>query len=88
MGCDRDRALLEFYVSSGARASELLGVTLEDIDWAGQLLYVVSKGQPAAPAGAGIAGRFPLPGAAIWPPTACHPQGNLYGGLGVASPAR
>jgi len=25
MGCDRDRALLEFYVSSGARASELLG---------------------------------------------------------------
>src|SRR5271156_605704 len=27
MGSDRDRALLEFYVSSGARASELLGVT-------------------------------------------------------------
>src|SRR6266568_2438474 len=30
MGSDRDRALLEFYVSSGARASELLGVTLEE----------------------------------------------------------
>jgi integrase len=30
MGCDRDRALLESYVSSGARASELLGVTLDD----------------------------------------------------------
>jgi integrase len=44
MGCDRDRALLEFYVSSGARASELLGVTVEDIDWGGQLIYVVSKG--------------------------------------------
>jgi len=39
MGCDRDLALLECYVSSGARASELL----EDIDWVGQLLYVVSK---------------------------------------------
>jgi integrase len=26
MGCDRDRALLAFYVSSGARASELLGL--------------------------------------------------------------
>lgn len=44
MSCDRDRALLEFYVSSGARASELLGVTVEDIDWGGQLVYVVSKG--------------------------------------------
>lgn len=55
MGCDRDRALLESYVSSGARASELLGVTLEDIDWAGQLFCVVSKGSrlrqpvPASP---------------------------------------
>lgn len=55
MGCDRDRALLEFYVSSGARASELLGVTVEDIDWGGQLVYVVSKGSrvrqpvPASP---------------------------------------
>lgn len=36
MGSDRDRALLEFYVSSGARASELLGVTLEDVNWGGQ----------------------------------------------------
>jgi integrase len=44
MGCDRDRALLEFYVSSGARASELLGIGLEDIDWPGQLVYVISKG--------------------------------------------
>lgn len=30
MGCDRDRALLLFYVSSGARASELLGLLLDD----------------------------------------------------------
>ena len=44
MGCDRDRAVLEFYVSSGARASELLAVGLGDVDWPGQLIYVISKG--------------------------------------------
>jgi integrase len=41
---DRDRALLEIYVSSGARASELLGALAEDVDWSGQLIYVISKG--------------------------------------------
>jgi len=78
MGCDRDRALLECYVSSGARASELLGVTLEDIDWAGQLLYVVSKGSrlrlpvPASPDAFRYLGRYlaadGLPGAGhpVW----------------------
>ncbi|MCX5396867.1 tyrosine-type recombinase/integrase [Streptomyces sp. NBC_00102] len=56
MGCERDRALLEFYVSSGARAEELLGVRIGDIDWAGQRFYVISKGTrdreviPASPA--------------------------------------
>ncbi|MEU7863927.1 site-specific integrase [Nonomuraea sp. NPDC049141] len=44
MGCERDRALLEFSVSSGARAAELLGVTPEDIDWAGRQIFVISKG--------------------------------------------
>jgi integrase len=44
MTCDRDRALLLCYVSSGARASELLGVVIGDVDWAGARLYVVSKG--------------------------------------------
>jgi hypothetical protein len=29
LDCDRDRALLEFYVSSGARASELLGIGVD-----------------------------------------------------------
>jgi site-specific recombinase XerC len=43
MGCERDRAVLEFFVSSGARA-ELLGVTPEDIDWAERRIFVVSKG--------------------------------------------
>ena len=44
MTCDRDRALLLCYVSSGARASELLGVAVGDVDWAGSRVYVISKG--------------------------------------------
>ncbi len=44
MTCDRDRAAVLLYVSSGSRASELLGVTPGDIDWAKQLFYVVTKG--------------------------------------------
>jgi integrase len=44
MGNNRDRALLAFYVSSGARASELLGLRGDRIDWAGQRIWVVSKG--------------------------------------------
>lgn len=44
MSHDRDRALLAFYVSSGARASELLGVTGADVDWGNKKLWVVSKG--------------------------------------------
>lgn len=78
MGCDRDRALLEFYVSSGARASELLGIGLEDIDWAGQLVYVISKGTrerqavPASPDAFRYLGGYlaadghPTPGQSIW----------------------
>jgi integrase len=44
MGCARDRALLACWVSSGARAEELLGVGLGDIDWQAGKLWVVSKG--------------------------------------------
>ncbi len=44
MTCDRDRAAVLLYVSSGARASELLGVRPCDIDWAKQLFWVVTKG--------------------------------------------
>jgi integrase len=44
MTCDRDRALLLCYVSSGARANELLGVQVGDVDWGGLKIYVVSKG--------------------------------------------
>ncbi|MEV5481544.1 MULTISPECIES: tyrosine-type recombinase/integrase [Streptomyces] len=44
MNHDRDRAAVLLYVSSGARAAELLGITPEDIDWQGQIVYVTSKG--------------------------------------------
>jgi integrase len=44
MGCERDRALLDCYVSSGARAEELLGVGTDDIHWAKPGLYVITKG--------------------------------------------
>jgi site-specific recombinase XerC len=42
--CDRDRALLAAFVSSGARAAEMLGVSIDEMDWAGQRVWVVSKG--------------------------------------------
>ena len=43
----RDRALLALYLSSGARASELLGVRGEQVDWTRQQVWVVSKGTRA-----------------------------------------
>lgn len=43
-GCDRDRALLAFYVSTGARASELLGVTIDLVDPGAQRIAVLRKG--------------------------------------------
>ena len=51
----RDRALVALFLSTGARASELLGVPGSRVDWAGQRLWVVSKGSrvlepvPASP---------------------------------------
>ena len=55
LGSHRDRALVAFWVSSGARASELLGVTVADVDPGQQLITVIRKGTramqplPAAP---------------------------------------
>ena len=78
MTCDRDRALLAFYVSSGARASELLGLTMERVDWAGQRIWVVSKGShaleaiPASPQAFQYLVRYldqhgqPKPGEPLW----------------------
>ena len=44
MPSHRDRALVAFYVSTGARASELLSVTHGGVDPAEQLITVVRKG--------------------------------------------
>jgi hypothetical protein len=55
LGSHRDRALVALWVSTGARASELLGVTGADIDPGQQLITVARKGTrvlqplPAAP---------------------------------------
>jgi integrase len=78
MGTDRDRALLAFYVSSGARASELLGLQAEHVDWADQRIWVVSKGSrtldalPASPEAFRYLVRYfdqqgvPTPGQPVW----------------------
>ena len=44
LGSHRDRALLAFYVSTGARASELLGVSVDNIDPGEQRIGVHRKG--------------------------------------------
>ncbi|MGH3831742.1 MAG: tyrosine-type recombinase/integrase [Pseudonocardiaceae bacterium] len=44
---NRDRAILAFAVSNGARASELLGMRSVDLDWGDQLVRVVRKGTQA-----------------------------------------
>ena len=46
----RDRALVAFYVSSGARASELLSATVRGVDPGRQLITVVRKGTARASA--------------------------------------
>lgn len=48
MRSNRDRAILALAVSSGARAGELLGLRLTDIDWGDQLIQVRRKGSRAA----------------------------------------
>lgn len=47
LSCDRDRALVAFWVSTGARASELLGAMVADTDPGQQLITVVRKGTRA-----------------------------------------
>ena len=44
LGSHRDRALVAFWVSTGARACELLGVTCRDADPGQQLITVIRKG--------------------------------------------
>lgn len=47
LASNRDRALVAFWVSTGARASELLGVLGGDVDPGGQLISVIRKGTKA-----------------------------------------
>ena len=47
LGSHRDRALVAFWVSTGARASELLGATGADADPGQQLITVIRKGTRA-----------------------------------------
>lgn len=44
LACHRDRALVAFYVSSGVRASELLQLTGDRINYGDQLIRVTRKG--------------------------------------------
>jgi site-specific recombinase XerD len=44
LGSNRDRALVALWVSTGARASELLGATVADVDPGQQLITVIRKG--------------------------------------------
>lgn len=44
---NRDRALLSLTLSNGARAAEILGVRMVDLDWGDQLVRVVRKGTRA-----------------------------------------
>ncbi|HET7415648.1 MAG TPA: tyrosine-type recombinase/integrase [Arthrobacter sp.] len=44
---NRDRALVAMYLSTGARANELLGMRGRDVDWGNQAIGVISKGTRA-----------------------------------------
>jgi len=41
---NRDRALITFYVTSGARANEILGLRAGDVDWGDSLITIYAKG--------------------------------------------
>ena len=53
LGSNRDRALVAFWVSTGARASELLGAMVADADPGQQLITVIRKGTRLLQAAAG-----------------------------------
>jgi integrase len=52
----RDRALVAFFVSTGARAAELLGVTQDGVDPGMQVISVVRKGSRAVQQLAALSG--------------------------------
>lgn len=50
----RDTAIIRLFLDSGMRRSELAGLTVDDLDWEGQVAWVLGKGRRrrAAPFGA------------------------------------
>ena len=60
---NRDRALVAFWISTGVRASELLGTRLCDMDPGQQLITVVRKGSRAVQQVPASADAF------VWHPT-------------------
>lgn len=78
MRCTRDRALLACYVSSGARAGELLALRAEDVGWQEMVLWVIRKGSdvltavPISPEAAVLLAAYlseagpPSPGTPVW----------------------
>jgi len=74
LGCHRDRALVALWVSTGARASELLGARCGDVDPAAAH-HSDPQGNPRNPTASGVAGRVRVasalpvrnqPGATVW----------------------
>lgn len=90
---DRDRALLEFAVSSGARASELLGMCGEHVEWGERRIWVVSKGSrelsavPASPESFDYLARYfarcgtPGPNERVWRTVRGEPRPLTYWAL-------
>jgi integrase len=66
LGCNRDRALFSMFLSSGARAAEMLGMTVADAHPGDGRIYVQTKGLggakeacPAAPEVIRLASALP-----------------------------
>ncbi|ROO60344.1 site-specific recombinase XerC [Micromonospora sp. Llam0] len=93
LACVRDQALMALFVSSAARASELLGLTGDRIDWAGQRFWVVSKGSrlvepvPASPQALTLLALYldeaglPAPGQPVWRTLRGEPRALSYWAL-------
>jgi integrase/recombinase XerC len=61
----RDRAILELLYSSGLRVSELVGLDIGNVDYAGQMLRVLGKGRKERVVPFGTKARYALQ--AYWP---------------------
>ncbi|WSY19514.1 site-specific integrase [Kribbella sp. NBC_00889] len=90
--CSRP-ALLACFVSSGARAAELLGLGLEDVDWSAGKVWVISKGTrqhepvPVSPEALAYLAAYldeaglPAPGQPLWRTRRGQPRPLTYWAL-------